>query len=63
MGDIIKEYNVREVAFNFYEWLIEHGYRESEDFEEDIDDIILDFEHIKENVPMLFHLLIDISDR
>ena len=29
--------NAREVAFNFYEWLIENEYRSAEDFEEDID--------------------------
>lgn len=63
MADITKDYNTKEVAFNFYEWLIEHGYKEPEDIEEDIEDMILDFEYIKENVPMLFHLLIDISDR
>jgi hypothetical protein len=29
--------NTREVALNFYEWLIENEYRSTEDFEEDID--------------------------
>ena len=55
--------NTREVALNFYEWLIENEYRDVEDFEEDIDDMIKDFEVMKREVPKMFNLLKDISDR
>ena len=53
----------REVAFNFYEWLIENEYRSQEDFEEDIDEMIEDFAVIKKEAPRMFNLLRDISDR
>lgn len=62
MGDISKDYNANEIANKFYDWLIDQGYRETEDKKIDIEDVILDFEHIKVNTPMLFHLLMDISD-
>lgn len=53
----------REVAFNFYEWLIENEYRDQKDFEEDIDEMIEDFEVMKDEIPRMFNLLRDISDR
>lgn len=53
----------REVAMNFYEWLIENEYRDIEDFEEDIDEMIEDFEAMKRVCPRMFNLLRDISDR
>ena len=53
----------REVAINFYEYLIDFEYRSIEDFEEDIDEMIEDFEVIQKTAPRLFNLLRDISDR
>lgn len=55
--------DVREVAFNFCEWLIDMGYSSKEDCEEDIDEVIEDFEAMKEACPRMFNLLRDISDR
>ena len=55
--------NTREVAFNFYEWLIKNEYRNAEDFEEDIDEMIEDFAVMKKKAPRMFNLLRDISDR
>ena len=55
--------NAKEVAFNFYEWLIENEYRDAEDFEEDIDEMIEDFTVMQEEAPRMFNLLRDISDR
>lgn len=54
---------VREVVFNFYEWLIENEYCSEEDFEEDIDEMIEDFTVMQKEVPRMFNLLRDISDR
>lgn len=53
----------RKVAENFYEWLIENEYRDAEDFKEDINEMIEDFEVMKREVPRMFNLLRDISDR
>lgn len=53
----------REVAFNFYEWLIENEYRSQEDFEEEIDEMIEDFTVMQKECPRMFNLLRDISDR
>lgn len=53
----------KKVALNFYEWLIENEYRDTEDFEEDINEMIEDFEVIKNACPRMFNLLRDISDR
>lgn len=55
--------SAREVAFNFYEWLIENEYCDRESFEEDIDDMIEDFTVMKKEAPRMFNLLRDISDR
>ena len=56
------EEQAREVAYNFYQWLIDHGYRNEEDFEEDINDICDDFVVIQKEIPRMLHLLRDISD-
>lgn len=53
----------REVAFNFYEWLIDFEYHSREDFVEDIDEMIEDFAVMQREVPRMFNLLRDISDR
>ena len=55
--------NAREVAFNFYEWLIDMEYSSNEDFEDDIDEMIEDFKTMKKTCPRMFNLLRDISDR
>ena len=55
--------NAREVAFNFYEWLIDMEYSSKEDFEDDIDEMIEDFETMEKYVPRMFNILRDISDR
>lgn len=55
--------DAREVAFNFCEWLIDMEYSTKEDCEEDIDEVIEDFEAMKEACPRMFNLLRDISDR
>lgn len=55
--------NAREVAFNFYEWLIEMEYCSKEDYENDIDDMIKDFTTMETEIPRMFNLLRDISDR
>lgn len=54
--------NVEEITISFYEWLIYHGYRDKDDFTEDINDMIEDFKTISETVPRLFNLLREISD-
>lgn len=53
----------REVAVNFYEWLIDNEYCSRENFEEDIDEMIEDFTVMQEKAPKMFNLLRDISDR
>ena len=53
----------RRVAMNFTEWLTENGYITIDEINEDIDDIIEDFNTLKDNAPRLFNLLRDISDR
>ena len=53
----------RRVALNFFEWLVDFEYRDVEDFEEDIDEMVEDFEVIQKTAPRLFNLLRDISDR
>ena len=55
--------NAREVAFNFYEWLLDMGYSSKEDCENDIDEMIEDFETMEKACPRMFNLLRDISDR
>ena len=60
-GEVIM--NAREVAFNFYEWLIDMEYCNEEDFEDDIDEMIEDFETMGKYVPRMFNILRDISDR
>lgn len=55
--------NAREVAFSFYEWLIDNGYCSREDFEDDIGEMIEDFTVMQREVPRMFNLLRDISDR
>ena len=52
---------VEMVTINFYNWLVDKGYREKEDFTEDINDMTDDFKTIKEKAPRLFNLLKDIS--
>lgn len=54
---------IREVAFNFYEWLIDMGYCNKEDFEDDIDEMIEDFEKMFDITPRIYNLLIYISDK
>lgn len=55
--------NAEEVAYNFCEWLIDMGYSSKEDCEEDIDEVIEDFEVMEKACPRMFNLLRDISDR
>ncbi len=54
---------VREVATNFYKWLIDMEYSSEENFKEDIDEMIEDFTVMQKEVPRMFNLLRDISDR
>ncbi len=68
MTDRMKNYiegkmKIREVAFNFYEWLIDMEYCSKEDFENDIDEMIEDFEKMYDITPRMYNLLRDISDR
>ena len=53
----------REVAFNFCEWLINMEYSSKEDCENDIDEMIEDFEIMKKTCPRMFNLLRNICDR
>ena len=55
--------NAREVAFNFCEWLVDMEYSNKEDCENDIDEMIEDFEAMEKACPRMFNLLKDISDR
>ena len=55
--------NAREVAIKFSEWLIDMEYSSEEDCENDIDEMIEDFEAMKKACPRIFNLLRDISDR
>lgn len=52
-----------EVAFKFYDWLIDQEYCSEEDKTEDIADFIKDFIIMQREVPMMFNILRDISDR
>lgn len=52
-----------KIAHNFYAWLIENEYRNTEDFKKDINEMVEDFEAMKEACPRMFNLLRDISDR
>ena len=53
----------KRVAMNFAEWLTENGYITADEAEEDIDEMIKDFRALKDNVPRLFNILRDITDR
>ena len=53
----------KEVAINFYEWLIDFVNADRESLEEDIDEMIEDFEKMYDVIPRIFNLLKDISDR
>lgn len=53
----------KEVAINFYEWLIDNGYCSRWDFEDDIDEMIEDFAVMQREVPRMFNLIRDICDR
>lgn len=53
----------KKVANNFYDWLIDLGYRDTEDKEEDFKEVLKDFTKVKEVAPRLFNLIRDISDR
>ena len=55
--------NAREVAFNFCKCLIDMEYSGKEDCENDIDEMIEDFEVMEKACPRMFNLLRDISDR
>lgn len=55
--------NAEEVACNFYDWLIDMEYCNTEDRTEDIEDMIKDFRVTQREVPRMFNLLRDISDR
>ena len=55
--------NAGEVAIKFYEWLIDMEYSNKEDFEDDINEMIEDFVKMEKEVPRMFNLLRDISDR
>lgn len=55
--------DARKVALNFCEWLIDMEYSDKEDCENDIDEMIEDFEMMKRTCPRMFNLLRDISDR
>ncbi len=55
--------NVEKIANNFFDWLIDMGYCNAEDKEEDIEDMIEDFRVIQREVPRMFNLLRDICDR
>lgn len=54
--------NAREVAFNFCKWLIDMEYSSKEDCENDIEEMIEDFEAMEKACPRIFNLLRDISD-
>lgn len=51
------------VANNFYNWLIDLGYRDPEDKEEDMEEVIEDFSTISTEAPRLYNLFRDICDR
>ena len=51
------------LAYHFCEWLIDMEYSSKEDCEDDIEEVIEDFEAMKEACPRMFNLLRDISDR
>ena len=55
-------YNAEEVACDFYDWLIQMQYCDTEDKIEDIEDLIKDFITIKKQAPKLFNLLRCISN-
>ena len=55
--------NAEEVACNFYDWLVDMEYCSEEDRMEDIEDMIRDFRVMQREVPRMFNLLRDISDR
>lgn len=55
--------NAEEVAFKFYDWLIDNEYCSEEDKVEDIADFIKDFIIMQREVPMMFNLLRDICDK
>lgn len=54
---------MRQIAINFYSWLIDMGYCDKEDMKLDIDDMTEDFENAFEVAPRLINLLRDISER
>lgn len=56
------KYDAKNVACNFYDWLIEMQYCDIEDKQEDIEDIINDFRTIQKDAPKLFNLLRCISN-
>ena len=54
---------VKRVANNFYDWLIDLDYRDKDDKKEDIADVLEDLTKVKEVAPKLFNLIKEISDR
>lgn len=54
---------MREIATNFFDWLVDMEYCSNEDRETDIPEMIEDFENAYKVAPRLINLLRDISDR
>ena len=52
-----------EVACNFCDWLVDMEYCNAEEVTEDIEDMIKDFRVMQREIPRMFNLLRDISDR
>jgi len=53
----------RKMAFDFAEWLINMGYNNKDDVENDIDEMIKDFETMEKMCPKMFNLLRLMTDR
>lgn len=48
---------VKQTTIGFYNWLIEMDYTTEQDMAEDIDDMIVDFNVMKEEVPRMYNLI------
>lgn len=62
-SNIFLDMENRRVAMNFAEWLTEQEYITAEEAEEDIDEMIADFTLLHNEIPRLFNILRDITDR
>lgn len=52
-----------KTALNFLDWLRDMGYYNSDDIETDVEEMIEDFEILETQIPRLFNLLRNLSDR